>query len=66
MMALCFLFMEKNCLVEGDFLRIAYYWRFQRDIPKKSLKEDAETMRKFGNVPPYAVEFMVHTYGCAA
>ena len=47
-----------------ELLRSAYMHKFNKDMPPKSLDEDAETYLKYGKVPPYLVDFMVDTYGC--
>ena len=49
-----------------EFFRNAYYWRFSKDITTEALGNDSDAYQKHGKVPPYAVDYTVHIYGCTA
>lgn len=52
-----------HCLKVVEFLRSAYYWRFDKDITDKALRADSDAFQKSGNVPPYVVDYLIHIYG---
>jgi hypothetical protein len=46
-----------------QLIRSAYVWKFNKDIPERSLKEDTHDFNVWGKVPPYLTAYIIHLYG---
>lgn len=46
-----------------EVLRLAYMWKFGKDMPSKSLDEDTREYLYQGNLQPYAVDYLLSIYG---
>lgn len=38
-------------------------WKHEKDIPDRSLEEDVHFFDKFGQIPAYIVDYLIHCYG---
>lgn len=46
-----------------QLIRAAYIWKYNKDIPERSLKEDVHDFNVWGKVPAYLVSYIIHLYG---
>jgi hypothetical protein len=63
MQALCNSHLIVHQLSPRQFFRAAYMWRWNKDIPEQSLEVDVMAFDKYGTVPSYISDYLVHCYG---
>jgi|CXWL01.1.fsa_nt_gi hypothetical protein len=62
MLTLIHTHLKEHRLSSIEFLRVAYYWRFDKDMPNASLNDDNDNFRKKGIVPNYVIVYLTHVY----
>ncbi len=63
MQALANVHMINHHLSPRQFLRSAYMWRYQKDIPDLALASDAKALDEQGTIPCYLTDYLIHIYG---
>ena len=63
MQALAHSHMSVNRLSGREMLRVAYQWRFHKDITDLALANDTKQFMESGNAPDYLVKYLIFCYG---
>lgn len=63
MQALAQVHMLNHQLSPRQFLRSAYYWKFNKDITDLALASDTTQLNEQGKVPAYLTDYLIHVYG---
>lgn len=63
MQALCDSHIFVNEMTPKEFFRVAYMWKFSRDITDTALYEDVKAFDEAGKVPAYATAYLINVYG---